>query len=413
MSPKMPLEGIRVLDFGWRAVAPISARMLAWGGAEVIRIESTTRHDGARQMDPVPPGGEDSFNMSGWFNNYNSNKLSISLNLRDPRGKELALRMVPDADIVVENFSAGTMNRMGLGYEALAAIKPDIIMASHSLAGLTGPWKHVKGHGPMGAAMAGLHYLAGYEDSDPIAPGQAFTDYTVNPYVSSYALMAALHHRRRTGKGQYIDLSQYESIVSTAGTTVLEYTALGRVRPRTGNRSPNAAPQGVYPCKPIHIDGQMEERWCAISISTDEEWQALCGVIGRPELAEHPSYATFQARKDHEDETDPIISEWTSDSLAEDVMQRLQQAGVSAGVVQNGKELVEDPQLAARGHYRKVVHAEAGERIYEGPPFIMSECPVEIKPAPLLGEHNDYVFRNILNLTEEEINEGFVEGYIA
>ena len=165
--------------------------------------------------------------------------------------------MVPDADIVVENFSAGTMNRMGLGYEALAAIKPDIIMASHSLAGLTGPWKHVKGHGPMGAAMAGLHYLAGYEDSDPIAPGQAFTDYTVNPYVSSYALMAALHHRRRTGKGQYIDLSQYESIVSTAGTTVLEYTALGRVRPRTGNRSPNAAPQGVYPCKPIHIDGQM------------------------------------------------------------------------------------------------------------------------------------------------------------
>ena len=216
----MPLAGVRVLDFGWRAVAPISVRTLAWAGAEVIRIESTTRHDGARQMDPVPPEGRSSFNMSGWFNNYNSNKLSISLNLRHPKGKDLALRLVPDSDVVVENFSAGTMNRMGLGYEVMKSLRPDIIMCSHSLSGLTGRWNNVKGHGPMGAAMAGLHYLAGYEYSDPISPGHAFTDYAVNPHMSSFALMAALHHREKTGQGQYIDLSQYESIISTTGTAV-------------------------------------------------------------------------------------------------------------------------------------------------------------------------------------------------
>ena len=151
----MPLEGVRVLDFGWRAVAPLCARMLAWGGAEVIRIESATRHDGARQMPPVVPDTEEgSFNASAWFNNFNSNKLSISLNLGDSRGKELAHRLVPLTDIVVENFSAGTMNRMGFGYEALRRLRPDIIMVSHSLTGLTGPWKHIKGHGPMAAAMA-------------------------------------------------------------------------------------------------------------------------------------------------------------------------------------------------------------------------------------------------------------------
>src|SRR5207253_2263512 len=151
-----------------------------------------------------------------------------------------------------------------------------------SLPGLSGPWQHVRGHGPMAAALAGMHALSGYPDRDPIAPGQAFTDYVVNPHHSAYALLAALHYRRKSGRGQYIDLAQYESIIHTTGTMVLEYTTLGRVRQRTGNRSPYAAPQGAYRCLPTDRGGVPEERWCVISVSNDEEWRALCAIIGRP-----------------------------------------------------------------------------------------------------------------------------------
>lgn len=413
MTTRMPLEGIRVADFGWRAVAPISARMLAWGGAEVIRIESTTRHDGARLTPPLAPNVEGSFNVSHFFNNFNSNKLSISLNLRHPEGKALALRLVSKCDIVVENFAGGVMARLGLGYDDLRAVRPDVIMISHSLTGLSGPWKHIKGHGPMAAAMAGMNALSGYADAAPIAPGQAYTDFIVNPHHSAYALLAALHYRRRTGKGQYIDLAQYESIIHTTGTSLLEYTALGRVRTRAGNRSPHAAPQGIYPCLPDAADPLPQERWCVISVAGDQEWRALCRVIGRPELAEDPCFATLPARKEHEDEIDAILSVWTAEQRGEDVMHRLQGAGVAAGVVQNARDMFADPQLAARGHYRTVVHAETGETRYDGPPFTLSESPLDVRPAPLLGEHNDYVFRDLLGLTDDEIGAGYSEGYIA
>lgn len=416
MTTGLPLAGIRVADFGWRAVAPISARMLAWGGAEVIRIESTTRHDGARLTPPLTPGVEGSYNVSAWFNNYNSNKLSISLNLRHPCGRDLALQLVSTSDIVVENFAGGVMDRLGLGFEDLRRVKPDVIMASHSLTGLSGPWQHVRGHGPMAAAMAGMHFLSGYADRDPIAPGQAYTDYVVNPHHSAYVLLAALHYRRRTGKGQYIDLAQYESIVQTTGTAVLEYTTLGRVRQRMGNRSPYAAPQGVYPCRPDEADaGQPSAgRWCVISVANDDEWRILCRVMDQPDLADDPRYATFAARKQHEDELDGIIGIWTAGRRAEEVMHGLQAAGVAAGVVQNARDLLtDDPQMAARGHYRRLEHAEAGERMYDGPPFTLSASPIDLRPAPLLGEHNDYVFTQLLGLTDDQISEGYAEGYIA
>jgi len=413
MTTKLPLEGIRVADFGWRAVAPISARMLGWGGAEVIRVESATRHDGARLTPPLAPNVEGSFNVSHFFNNKNTNKLSVSLNLRDPRGKALALQLASKCDIVVENFAGGVMARLGLGYDDLRALRPDIIMISHSLTGLSGPWKKVKGHGPMAAAMAGMNAMSGYPDAAPIAPGQAYTDYIVNPHHSVFAVLAALHYRRRTGRGQYIDLAQYESIIHTTGTALLEYTALGRIRTRTGNRSPYAAPQGIYPCRPEIVDSQAPERWCVISVANDEDWTKLCGVIGRPELARDPCFATFPARKEREDQIDAVLSVWTAERRAEDVMMTLQAAGVAAGVVQNGRDMFADPQMLARGHYRTLMHPEAGKTRYDGPPFTLSECPLEVRPAPLLGEHNDYVFRDLLGLTDEEISEGYAEGYIA
>jgi benzylsuccinate CoA-transferase BbsF subunit len=413
MTTRMPLEGIRVADFGWRAVAPIAARMLGWGGAEVIRVESATRHDGARLTPPLTPNVEGSFNVSHFFNNKNTNKLSISLNLRHPEGKALAKRLVAKCDIVVENFAGGVMARLGLGYDDLCAVRPDLIMISHSLTGLSGPWKHIKGHGPMAAAMAGMNALSGYPDAAPIAPGQAYTDYIVNPHHSVFALLAALHHRRRTGKGQYIDLAQYESIIHTTGTAMLEYTALGRVRTRMGNRSPYAAPQGIYPCRPETVDGQQLDRWGVISAGSDGEWQSLCCAIDHPEMAHDPCYATLPLRKQREDQIDAIISAWTSERLAEDVMTTLQAAGVAAGVVQNARDLFADPQLAARGHYRTLDHSEAGRTRYDGPPFVLSECPIELRPAPLLGEHNDYVFHDLLGLGEDEISAGYAAGYIA
>ena len=414
MSAKLPLEGVRVVDFGWRMVAPKSVQMLAWGGAEVIRVESALRHDGMRQSPPMLPGHESSMNVSAGWNNFNTNKLSVSIFLTHPKGRELALRLVSHSDIVVENFSAGTMDKMGLGYDDLCEVKPDIIMASHWLTGTDGPWSNVKGHGPMAAAMAGMNYLSGYADRDPIAPGGAFTDTMVNPYHSAYALMAALHYRRRTGKGQYIDLAQYESIINSTGTAVLEYTATGRVRERMGNRSPNFAPQGVYRCQPIQVEDGTDDRWCVISVTSDQEWESLCEVIGQPGLAADPRFATFPARKKHEDEIDTIISAWTKDGSAEDVMLQLQKAGVPAGVVQNARDLADlDPQMKARNQYRTVAYPEAGVRRNDAPPFVLSNSPIEVRPAPMLGEHNDSVFKQLLNMTEEEINEGYSEGYIG
>lgn len=412
---RKPLEGVRVVDFGWRAVAPLAARMLGWGGAEVIRVESATRHDGARQTPPIVPGAaKDSFNASAWWNVQNSNKLSISLNLKHPEGRELALRLVSVSDIVVENFAAGVMDRLGLGYETLRQYKPDIIMASHSITGLTGSWNYVKGHGPMAAAMAGMNYLSGYEDTPPIPPGAAYTDYVVVPHHSAYALLTALHYRRRTGKGQYIDLAQYETIAHTTGPWVLEYIVNGRVVPRTGNRDPWTVPQGCYPCLPITHNDEEYDHWCVISVATDEEWRSLCKVMGRPELADDPRYASFAARKEREDEIDQFISAWTTDKDAHDVMRCLQAAGVAAGVVQNPKDLLEaDPHLKGRGFYHKVHHAEAGNSHYSGPPFTMSEHRLDVRPAPLLGEHNDYVFREILRLSDEEIREAYAKGYVA
>jgi benzylsuccinate CoA-transferase BbsF subunit len=259
-----------------------------------------------------------------------------------------------------------------------------------------------------------MHHLSGYEDTPPLSPAQAYTDYIVNPHHSSFAIMAALHHRRRTGKGQYIDLAQYESIAHTTGPSILEYTTLGRERGRTGNRSWYAAPQGIYPCVPILVEGEETDRWCVLSIANDEEWGIFCDVIGRSELASDPRYASFAGRKENEEQLDEVISQWTAPQAAEAVMQRLQGAGIGAGVVQNAQDLLDkDPQMKIVGHYKKVNHPVTGESNYDSPPFTLSECPLEVRPGPLLGQHNDYIFQELLGLDEDDINMGYVEGFIA
>jgi crotonobetainyl-CoA:carnitine CoA-transferase CaiB-like acyl-CoA transferase len=263
------------------------------------------------------------------------------------------------------------------------------------------------------AAMAGMNALSGYPDAAPIAPGQAYTDYVVNPHHSAFVLMAALHYRKRTGKGQYIDLAQYESIIHTTGSAVLEYTALGQVRTRMGNRSPYASPQGIYACRPEVWQDQLLERWCVISVANDDEWRALCGVLDRAALADDPRFATMEARRENVEDIDALLGAWTQELSPEEVMLTLQAAGVAAGAVHNGRDMFEDPQMQARGHYHRLVHTEAGPARYDGPPFTLSDTPVEVRPAPMLGEHNEYVFGHLLGLSEDEISEGYAEGYIA
>jgi len=371
-------------------------------------------HDRFRMSPPLVPGHEGSVNVSGPSNNLATNKLSASINIQHPKGKEMVLNLVEKSHVVVENYSTGVMDRLGLGYGVLKKRNPGIIMVSHTLMGQEGPWERVAGHGPSVAGPAGWTGLSGYADRDPISPAGAFMDFNINPHHSSLAVLAALHHWRKTGEGQHIDLSQYESIIGATGTAVLEYTALGRVRERAGYRSPYAAPQGVYQCVPLVVGDRKEERWVAISVANDEEWRRLCQIIGQPDLAADSRFATFDARKRNEDEIDRILGAWTADKVAEAVELRLQSWGVAAGVVETAKDLLEtDPQLAARGHYRTTRHAEAGERTNDGPPFILSAAPIELRAAPILGEHNEYVFKGLLKMTEEQINQGYADGSIS
>ncbi len=403
MTAGYPLQGIRVVDFSWRATGPIAARMLAWHGAEVIRIESATRLCGMRQTPPFTPG-VGGLNVGAWFNNYNASKLAIALNLSRPKGIDIAKRLIAVSDVVMENFSGGAMEKMGLGYDELVKVKTDIIMVSHSIMGLSGPWKQVSGHGPNIQAMSGLDHIMGYPDRPPIGSNVAITDYIVNPYHSSFAVLAALHYRHLTGRGQYIDLAQYESVINATGTAILEYTTNKRVQAGMANRVSYAAPHGVYRCLG-------EDRWCVISVFQDTEWEALCRVMGQPELASGIRFATLLARKENEDELDQVVEQWTAGLTAEEVMVSLQREGVAAGIVENIEDLVmRDSQMKARGHYRTTQHVEAGERLYDGPPFKLSANPIEVKPAPLLGEHNDYVYGELLGMTEDEINQCYVEG---
>ncbi|MBI3953783.1 MAG: CoA transferase [Chloroflexi bacterium] len=405
---KAPLEGIRVVDFGWRATAPIAARMLAWHGAEVIRIESFTRLCGMRQSPPFPPGTENSLNTSGYFNNFNSSKLAATLNLTFPDAKEIAKGLIKISDVVVENFAAGVMDKLGLGYRDLVKIKPDIVMISHALMGTSGPWKRVSGHGPNVQALAGLDQISGYPDRAPIGSGVAHTDYIVNPHHSSFAILAALYHRRRTGRGQYIDLAQYESVINATGPMMLDYFANGRVQGRIGNRHPQAAPHGVYRCR-----GE-DDNWCAITVFADEEWQQLCQAMGRPELARDPRFDCLECRQANEDALDRIVEGWTSQQTRQDVMEQLQRLGVAAGAVQHAGDLLRgDLQMRARGHYRYPEHPEAGQRAYDGPPFRFSSALSRVERAPLLGEHNEYVYRELLGLQDETMGAHYAQGVFA
>lgn len=400
----MALQGVRILDFSWFAAGPQATKILGAHGAEVLRVESQAMIDSLRFAPPLAPG--ESVNSGYWFANINAHKRSIALNMNRPEGQDLARRLAAISDIVFNNFGAHVMEKWGMGYEDLIRVKPDIIVVEMPMYGKTGPRKNYDGFGNGVFSLAGLCYLTTYPDVPPIGTPINYPDHSSNPYHAAIAMLSALHYRHLTGKGQYVDISQVESTASVLDCAILEYTANGHIPQAQGNRSPYAVPYGTYRC-------MGEDRWCAIAVTCDEEWAAFCRVVDHPEWAGDPRFASLEGRLRHVEELDQLVEGWTRARAPEEVMHTLQQAGVPAGVVQSSADLLADPQLQARGFYTRLDHPEIGAHYYEGPSGLLSWTPGRItQRGPLLGEHNDYVFRELLGLPEEVINTYIIDGVI-
>lgn len=423
---KLPFEGIRVCDFSWFAAAPVATKVLADHGAEVIKMESATRPDGIRIASPQTPDvEEDSLNVGGWFNNMNSSKLCLGLNLAHPRAKDVYDRLIMASDIVVENFSPRLKDRLGLNYEDYAKLKPDIIWVDQPMQGLVGPHRNRAGFGSVITPLGGLSALSGYAHRPPVGTGTNYTDYCINPGHLAIVIIGALRRRKKTGKGQHIVMAQVASGATVLETAILDYTVNDRIKERTGNRVPHAAPHDCYPCKgedreittltplgPASV--KRDDRWCVIAVFTDAQWKAFCDVIGNPSWTQDSKFSTLLSRKENEEELDRLIGEWTGQRSPEEVMLLLQRAGVPAGIAQDAEDLlVHDPHLRSREYYVYLDHSETGHSAYDGIAFKLSDTPGKLsRPAPRIGEHTDYVCREILGMDEDEMDSLIVEGVL-
>ncbi|WP_435070350.1 CaiB/BaiF CoA transferase family protein [Amycolatopsis thermoflava] len=401
-----PLRGVRVADFTWVGAGPFLTKPLADHGAEVIKVESRTRTDVIRSMAPFA-GGVPGVNRSGYFANRNSSKRSICLDLRHPVGRELALRLIAASDIVANNFTPGTMERLGLGYRAACAVRPDVIYLDMPMQGVSGPHRDFRGYGLSIAAAGGLLGLSGYPDRAPVGTGTNYPDHVPNPLHGAIAVLAALRQRRRTGRGQYIELAQLESTVNSIGPAILAAGAGLDVR-RAGNADEVAAPHGVYRCAG-------EDRWCAIAVVTDEQWRGLVRVLGYPDWARSPELCTGDGRRAAGALLDKALGEAVRDRDAGELADALAAAGVPASAVNDAADLLHrDPQLAARKHWVTLRHAEMGESVYDGIPYRLSATPGRLRsPAPLLGAHTRAVCTELLGLTGAEYDRLREQGVIG
>ncbi len=394
-----PLEGINVLDFCWVAVGPMTTKYLAEYGATVVRVESANRPETLRTAAPFG-GGVPGINRSGYFANYNVNKYGITIDMRHPKARDLVLKAATWADMVTENFTPGTLESWGLGYADLKEINPRLILFSTSMMGRGGPLEQQPGFGPVLSSLAGLTYITGWPDRDPVNPYGAYTDFIV-PRFAVAAILAALDYRNRSGEGLHLDLSQLETSLQFSAPLLLDYAINGREQGRQGNRAQGAAPHGVYPCLG-------KDRWIAIACSSDEEWRTLSGIID-PSGDGWPhdrSFGTLLDRKLAEDDLDSKISGWTSNWDSRELMDTLQAAGVAAGVANDPRDLFEDPQLTHRGHFQYLEHPEIGPYASDRSEMDLTLTPGGLnRPAPLLGQHNRYVLTKLFGLSEDEFAE--------
>ncbi|MFC2041710.1 CaiB/BaiF CoA transferase family protein [Chloroflexota bacterium] len=395
-------EGINVLDFGQVLAGPLTSSYLAKWGATVVRVESQARPDMTRTSSPFKdsiPG----VNRSGAFTFNNANKYDITLELKHPKARSVINKLVQWAHIICENFTPGTMEQLGLGDENIRKLNPSVTVLHFSNQGQTGPQWQRRGFGIQLVAQAGFTNITGFPDGIPVCSWMGYTDGIV-PRFAALALVAALMYRRRTGKGVCFDLSQLETSLHFLAPLLLDREIHGREPKRVGNSAPDAAPHGAYRC-------QGDDRWLAISVHNGEEWKTFCQALDKPEWLSDPRFATFLDRKKNEDELNKLIEECTIHFSAEQSMKLLQEKGVPSGVVQNHKDLLEDPQLNYRGYWWWLDHKEIGAYPHFGTPFLMSETPAKPSmPAPLLGEHNEYVCVQLLKMPDEEFVEFFTEG---
>ena len=400
VTAAMAFEGLKVLDFTWVGVGPITTKYLADHGATVIHIESVSRPDvlrGAPPFKDAQPG----INRSQFAANFNTSKYGLGLNMSVPQSRKLVERIIGrwQPDIVAESFTPKTMRNWGLDYQAVRAIKPDIIYFSTCQMGQTGPHARYAGFGQLAAALAGFYHSTGWPDRGPSIPQGAYADF-VNPPNALAAIVAALEFRRRTGKGQQLDLSQFECATQFLAPVIMDYLANGHAMERQGNLDIDYAPNGVYPCMP---EGTTESL-CAIAVTSDEEWEALCTVMGNPPWTQGSRFSTAAGRKESEQELALLLGKWTANHRAHELMDLLQGAGVPAGVVQNQSDLWNDPQLAHRGFFQWLDHTECGPMPYDGLQFLLSKSPGALRMAhALVGEHNELILKEFIGLTDDEV----------
>jgi len=388
------LAGLRVLEFGGYAAGPHIGKVFANFGAQTIHVESHDRPDGFRIQYPPFKDDRAGYNRSGCFAFFNDSKYSVTIDLKKPAGVELARRMAQWCDLIIENMRPGVMERLGLGYGALAALNPRLVMLSTCNMGQTGPRADQPGFGSQLSALAGFCEMTGFPDGPPMLLYGPYIDYVASLLGASAAIAGVLRSRR-SGQGCNIDLSQYECGLMFMAGTLQEYFAIGRLAQRCGNEDADAAPHGAFPCR----DGQ----WVALSCWSDAEFAAFAGAIGKAGLAADPAFATLAARRAHRSELETVIAAWTRPQSADAVAETLQAAGVAAYPVVTMAGLFADPQLHARRNFRVRRHPEMGDHCYCFPGFDLAEAPGDIiGPAPCVGADNDFVFRDLLGLSEVE-----------
>ena len=423
--PRLPLEGLRVLEITVVWAGPYCGSFLADLGAEVIRVESTktfvplTRgaapHLTRAEIDNLPlysggtPGrmpGERPFNRSPMFNSHARNKRSMTVNILDPGGREIFDRLVAISDVLVENNPTETMEKLDISYESLKAVKDDIIMLRMPAYGSTGPYRNYRAHGVHIEGVVGHTMLRGYEDSDPSFNTTVLMSDAAAGAQGAFAVLAALRHRKRTGEGQLVELGQAENVFPFLGEYYLDYAMNGRTHETLGNRHPRAL-QNCYPCAG-------ENRWVVITVYDNQQWQALCEVVGAPGLAGDAKLADPDARRSHQPEIDQAIAAWTRTQSPESAMQVLQQRGIPAGAVMNQADAFTDPHIESREFFREAFQEDCGTHLYPGPLYQLSETPLGIRRGPVMfGQDNEYVYRELLGYSAEEYAEFEAAGHVG
>ncbi len=415
-----PLAGVKIADFCWMGVGAVATRLLADFGADVIKIENRKRLDTPRRL-PIYKGEVRSYgaeeanpdpNKGGLFNNYSRNKLGVTVDMGDPRGRELVHDLIEHCGIVTENFAPGVMEKWNLTYPELREIRDDVIFARMSGYGHSGPQAHYRSYGPVVQAVSGLSFNSGLPGREPSGWGLSYMDNQA-AYYNSAGLMLAIYQRMLTGQGTEVDVSAVEAGIGLLGSDLLDTVVNDRPSRRPdyprGNRleHPAAAPHGVYPASG-------EDQWIAIAVFSDEDWKSLQVAMGDPGWAGEPRFATAADRVAHHDELDVLLAGWTRDQDKHDLMEKLQRAGVAAGAVQNAQDLAEhDPQIAARGTFFELDHPVIGPALFEGFPGQLSTSrPDHWRSAPLLGEDNDFVFGELLGRDADTLAQLAAEGVI-